>query len=136
MEELNLPALRENLGQVMGVVEEHLEQAGCPAKTLLQVSMAVEEIFINIASYAYDPKVGPATIRVEVKEDPLCVIITFVDHGRPYDPLAREDPDVTLPAEQRQVGGLGIFLVKKTMDDIRYEYKDGSNILTLKKKLS
>ena len=133
MEELNLPALRENLGQVMGFVEEHLEQAGCPAKTLLQVSMAVEEIFINIASYAYDPKVGPATIRVEVKEDPLCVIITFVDHGRPYDPLAREDPDVTLPAEQRQVGGLGIFLVKKTMDDIRYEYKDGSNILTITK---
>lgn len=133
MEELNLPALRENLDQVMGFVEEHLEQAGCPAKTLLQVSMAVEEIFINIASYAYDPKVGPATIRVEVKEDPLCVIITFVDHGRPYDPLAREDPDVTLPAEQRQVGGLGIFLVKKTMDDIRYEYKDGSNILTITK---
>ena len=133
MEELNLPALRENLDQVMGFVEEHLEQAGCPAKTLLQVSMAVEEIFINIASYAYDPKVGPATIRVEVKEQPLCVIITFVDHGRPYDPLAREDPDVTLPAEQRQVGGLGIFLVKKTMDDIRYEYKDGSNILTITK---
>ena len=133
MEELNLPALQENLGQVMDFVEEHLEQAGCPAKTLLQVSMAVEEIFINIASYAYDPKVGPATIRVEVKEDPLCVIITFVDHGRPYDPLAREDPDVTLPAEQRQVGGLGIFLVKKTMDDIRYEYKDGSNILTITK---
>ena len=133
MEELNLPALRENLDQVMSFVEEHLEQAGCPAKTLLQVSMAVEEIFINIASYAYDPKVGPATIRVEVKEQPLCVIITFVDHGRPYDPLAREDPDVTLPAEQRQVGGLGIFLVKKTMDDIRYEYKDGSNILTITK---
>lgn len=133
MEELNLPALRENLDQVMGFVEEHLEQVGCPAKTVLQVSMAVEEIFINIASYAYDPKVGPATIRVEVKEEPLCVIITFVDHGRPYDPLAREDPDVTLPAEQRQVGGLGIFLVKKTMDDIRYEYKDGSNILTITK---
>ena len=136
MEELNLPALQENLGQVMDFVEEHLEQAGCPAKTLLQVSMAVEEIFINIASYAYDPKVGPATIRVEVKEDPLCVIITFVDHGRPYDPLAREDADTTLSAEDRGIGGLGILMVKKSMDAVGYAYENGSNVLTIKKNLT
>lgn len=78
---------------------------------------------------------GPATVRAEVVRDPLSVVITFIDHGVPCDPLAKADPDVTPSAEEREIGGLGIYMVKKTMDAISYEYKDGKNILTLKKRL-
>ena len=94
-----------------------------------------EEIFINIASYAYAPDKGRATVRVEVSGEPVSVTITFIDHGIPYDPLSRQDPDVTKSAEDREIGGLGIFLTRKIMDDLSYEYRDGKNILTLKKKL-
>ncbi len=104
-------------------------------KAKMQIEVAVEEVFINIASYAYAPGKGNAVVRVEIPEDPVAVTITFMDHGVPYDPLAREDPDLTIPAEDRQIGGLGVFMVKKTMDDVTYEYKDGKNTLTLKKNL-
>ena len=104
-------------------------------KTQMQIDIAVEELFVNIAHYAYNPEVGPVTIRVEVQKEPLAVTVTFIDHGVPYDPLAKEDPDITLSAEERQIGGLGIFMVKKSMDDIAYEYKDGQNILYIKKKI-
>jgi anti-sigma regulatory factor (Ser/Thr protein kinase) len=79
--------------------------------------------------------VGEATVRVEVIEDPLAVVITFIDKGVPYDPLAKADPDITLSAEERDIGGLGVYMVKKSMDDIIYEYKDGQNILKIKKYL-
>ena len=134
MNELNLSATLENLDQVTAFVEEKLESCGCPMKIQMQVAIAVEEIYVNIAHYAYNPEVGPATIRVEVPEDPLEVVITFMDRGKPYDPLAKEDPDVSLSAEERDVGGLGIFMVKQTMDDIRYEYADGRNILKIRKR--
>jgi len=136
MTELTLAATVENLDTVMGFVEEHLEEYGCPMKTMMQVSLAVEEIFGNIAHYAYNPEIGPATIQVEVHEDPLEVLITFMDKGKPYDPLAKAEPDITLSAEDRDIGGLGIFLVKQTMDDVRYEYSNGSNILRISKRLS
>ena len=135
MNELTLPAIVENLDTVMGFVEEHLENYGCPMNTMMQVSLAVEEIYVNIAHYAYNPEVGPATILVEVHEEPLEVLITFVDKGKPYDPLAKDDPDITLSAEDRDIGGLGIFLVKQTMDDVHYEYSNGSNILKISKRL-
>lgn len=133
--ELDIEATDDNLDKVMQFVDEHLEAAGCPMKSQMQIDIAVEEIFINIARYAYYPDKGRAVVRVEVNGDPLQVKITFIDHGKPYDPLAKEDPDVTLSAEDRPIGGLGIFMVKQTMDDIQYEYKDGSNILTLIKSL-
>ncbi|MCR5134681.1 MAG: ATP-binding protein [Clostridiales bacterium] len=133
--EMEIEAVGENLAKVMSFVDEHLEEAGCPMRAQMQIDLAVEEIFVNIANYAYRPDKGNATIRVEVSENPLQVTLTFVDRGVPYDPLARQDPDVSLPAEQREIGGLGIFLVKQTMDDVTYEYKDGQNILTLKKSL-
>ena len=104
-------------------------------KAQMQIELAVEEIFVNIAKYAYSPEVGRAKVRVELEQDPLKVIITFIDQGMPYDPLARQDPDLTLPAEERDIGGLGVFLTKKMMDDVSYEYKDGSNVLRLKKRL-
>jgi anti-sigma regulatory factor (Ser/Thr protein kinase) len=97
--------------------------------------MAVEEVFINIASYAYAPGEGTVRVNVKVTEDPDKVVITFTDRGIPYDPLKMESPNVNLPADQRQVGGLGVFLVKNTMDDVAYEFKDGQNILTITKNL-
>ena len=131
--ELELEADTENLGEVQAFVEEHLDQSDCPMKARMQIGVAVEEIFVNIANYAYHPNKGKARVRVEVSEDPVCVTITFVDHGVPYDPLAKTDPDVSLPASDREIGGLGIFMTKKIMDDVSYEYKEGQNILTLKK---
>lgn len=135
MAELTLQASLEKLDEVLAFVEESLEKNECPMKVLMQVQIAVEEIFVNIAHYAYDSEQGMVTIRVEVGGDPLQVIITFIDQGIPYDPLKKEDPDVTLSAEERKIGGLGIFMVKKSMDDVKYEYTDGKNILTICKKI-
>ncbi len=133
--ELTLEARVENLDQVLSFVDSHLEQLDCPMKAQMQIDVAVEELYVNIARYAYNPKVGPATVRVEVENDPLAVSITFIDHGVPYDPLKKPDPDVTLSAEEREIGGLGIFMVKKSMDGMTYEYKNGQNILKISKNL-
>ena len=135
MNELTIEATVENIEKVTAFVESHLEALDCPLKAQTQIAIAIDELFGNIAHYAYKPVTGPATVRVEVEESPLSVVITFIDNGKPYDPLAADDPDVTLSAEEREIGGLGVFLVKKTMDDITYEYKDGQNILKIKKAL-
>ncbi len=133
--ELTLEATLENIPAVTAFVDERLEAAGCPVKARTQIDVAIDELFSNIARYAYDPATGPATVRVDVDREPLSVRVTFIDQGKPYDPLAKPDPDVTLSAEDRPIGGLGIFMVKKSMDDVRYEYKDGQNILTVEKRL-
>ena len=135
MKELTVKAETALLDEVTDFVNAELDELGCPMKAVMQIDLAVEEIFVNIASYAYAPGKGKATVRVELAEEPTTVTITFIDHGIPYDPLAKADPDVGLNAEERPVGGLGIFLTKKTMDEVGYEYRDGQNILTLKKKL-
>ncbi len=124
----------ENLPEVSAFIEEKLEEAGCSMKVQMQIDVAVEEIFVNIASYAYEGKEGTAEVFFDIDSENRAVI-TFVDGGVPYDPLKKDDPDVTLSADERQIGGLGIFMVKKTMDDMIYEYKDGKNCLTLIKKL-
>lgn len=133
MKELNISATVENIAAVTAFVDEQLEELDCPMKTQLQVDVAIDELFGNIAHYAYNPEVGAATVRVEVTDDPLSVVITFIDNGVPYDPLAKADPDITLSAEEREIGGLGIYMVKKSMDDVSYEYKNGQNILRIKK---
>ena len=135
MREMDIAATLENLDAVMAFVDQQLEEAGCSIKTQMQIDIAVEEVYVNIAHYAYNPEIGGVTIRVQIEEEPLEIILTFIDKGKPYDPLAKEDPDVTLAVEDRQIGGLGIFMVKKSMDNISYEYNEGRNILTLKKKL-
>ena len=133
--ELEIDAEEAKLAEVQTFVEERLEAVDCPMKALMQINVAVEEIFVNIASYAYVPEKGKAKVRVEISDEPVSVTITFEDRGIPYDPVAREDPDITLPASQRAIGGLGIFMTKQIMDDVAYEYRDGQNILTLKKRL-
>lgn len=135
MKELTIAATVENIETVTDFVNEQLEALDCPMKAQMQIDIAIDELFGNIAHYAYNPEVGSATVRVEVTEDPLAVIITFIDNGVPYDPLAKADPDTTLSVEEREIGGLGIYMVKKSMDDITYEYKDGQNILKIKKNL-
>ena len=135
MKELTLPATIENIETVIDFVNGQLEEIKCPLKAQMQIDIAIDELFGNIAHYAYNPETGPATVRVDVTEEPIAVVITFIDRGVPYDPLKKEDPDITLSAEERAIGGLGIFMVKKTMDEISYEYKDGKNILRIKKNM-
>ena len=135
MKELTIAATIENIETVTDFVNEQLEAYDCPMKAQMQIDIAIDELFGNIAHYAYNPEIGSATVRVEVIEDPLSVVITFIDNGLPYDPLKKEDPNTTLSADEREIGGLGIFMVKKTMDDVIYEYKDGQNRLTIVKKI-
>ena len=135
MKELTVEAVLENVDTVTDFVDARLEELDCSMKVMAQINVAVDELFSNIARYAYHPEIGSATVRVDVTEDPLEVVITFMDQGVPYDPLKREDPDVSLSADERKIGGLGIFLVKKTMDDVKYEYRDGQNILKICKKI-
>ena len=135
MKELTVEAKITNIEAVTDFVNEQLEALDCPMKAQMQIDIAIDELFGNIAHYAYNPEIGKVTVRVEVIEDPLAVTITFIDNGAPYDPLAKADPDTTLSAEEREIGGLGIYMVKKSMDDITYEYKDGQNILAIKKNL-
>ena len=135
MKELTISATVENISVVTDFVNEQLESFDCPMKAQMQIDIAIDELFGNIAHYAYNPEVGKATVRVEVKEQPLCVIITFIDNGIPYDPLKKADPDTNLCAEDREIGGLGIFITKKTMDSVEYVYENRKNILTMNKKL-
>ncbi len=133
MERIDIDAKVENLQDVNVFLESNLEKWDCPMKTQMQICIAVEEIFVNIASYAYGDKVGRAVITMEFIPDENAVSITFEDEGIPYNPLEKEDPDVTLSAEQRSIGGLGIYMVKKSMDDMTYKYENNKNILTIKK---
>ena len=133
VKELTLEAKVANLQQVLDFVDENLKSMRCPMKILMQIDVAVEEIYVNVASYAYAPNTGDVTIRMELQEKPRAVVITFIDSGIPYNPLAKEDPDVSLSAEERSIGGLGIFMVKKTMDKMEYEYTDKQNILKMYK---
>lgn len=136
MKELTIAATLENTEAVTDFVNGELEALDCPIKAQMQIDIAIDELFSNIARYAYAPRTGEATIRVESMNDPFTVVVTFIDKGVPYNPLEKKDPDVTLSAEDRQIGGLGIYMVKKSMDAMEYEYKDGQNILSIKKILS
>ena len=135
MKEWTVGAAAENVAAVTDWINEQLESIDCPMKTQMQIDIAIDELFGNIVHYAYNPDIGSATVRVEVMEEPLSVVITFIDGGVPYDPLQAADPNTGLPVEEREIGGLGIYIVKKSMDEITYEYKDGKNILSIKKKL-
>ncbi|MBR6397444.1 MAG: ATP-binding protein [Lachnospiraceae bacterium] len=137
MKTMTVKAGLDNLSRVLACVDEELETAGCSMKTQMQVDIAVEEMFVNIANYAYAPGEGDADVCVETEETDggKRIRITLVDQGKPYDPLMQEAPDVSLPAEKRKIGGLGIFMARKNMDDMTYEYRDGRNILTMLKQI-
>ena len=133
MKELTLEASIDNLGQVLCFIDEQLETINCPLREQMKIDVAVEEIFVNIASYAYAPDSGNTTVRIEIEKNPLAAVITFVDSGVPYDPLEKADPDVSLSLHEREIGGLGIFMVKKSMDSMTYQYEKGQNVLHIRK---
>ena len=134
MKNLIVPASTQKLDDVLDFISTELESHDFPMKVQMQIAIAVEEIFVNIANYAYTPTGGDIMVCCEIENDPLAVMIQFLDGGRPYNPLEKSDPDITLSAEERNIGGLGIFMVKKSMDDIRYDYKNEKNILTIRKR--
>ena len=136
MKSITVEAKIENADKVTEFVNEVLEEKECPLKVQMQLDVAIDEIFGNIAYYAYGKGSGNATIQIEMEDNPPKITLTFIDQGIPYNPLESKDPDITLDIEDREIGGLGIFLVKKTMDELSYEYADGQNILTMKKELA
>lgn len=135
MKSLVLTADIERLDDVLDFISAQLEPYDPPMKSMMQLSVAAEEIYVNIAHYAYAPQTGRAEISVAVEGEPRSAVIRFCDWGKPFNPLARQDPDVTLGLEERDAGGLGIYMVKKSMDDVAYAYENGSNILTIRKRL-
>ncbi len=135
MKALTIAATVENIEVVTDFVNELLEQVGCPMKIQMQIDVAIDELMSNIARYAYYPDTGNATVQVEFEEEPSAVVITFIDQGVPHNPLAKRDPDITLAADEREIGGLGIYLVKKSMDEVVYRYEEGRNILSIRKKI-
>ena len=131
MKEITLDATKENLDTVISFIDGYLDEFGCTVKNEMMLDLAVEEIYVNIAQYSYSKKVGKVTICVSLSEDHSQIIITFIDSGIPYNPLTKEDPDVTLTSDEREIGGLGIFLIKKYTDDVRYKFSEGKNHLTI-----
>ena len=135
MNEWTFDATIEKIPELTALVDERLEALGCPMKAQMQIDVAIDELFSNVANYAYENGVGRITTRFEFDPDAREVRISFIDSGMPYNPLERDDPDISLPGEKRGIGGLGIFLVKKTMDALRYRFHEGKNIVTIVKKI-
>ena len=135
MEDITLQASDDTLYTVLDAIEAHLCKNGCPDSLKTEVLISVEEIYVNIAHYAYGGKEGMATVQMEVTQNPRICRVVFKDRGIPYNPLEKEDPDISLPEEEREIGGLGIFMVKQCMDKVEYRYEDGYNILVIEKHL-
>lgn len=132
---LVVEATMENLQAVMDFVEDQLALEECPAKVTGQILVSLEELYVNVVNYAYDD-VGECEIMTDIqpREEGKKFTLTIRDKGKPFNPLAKEDPDITLSADERQIGGLGIYMVKKSMDEVTYENSDGYNTLTICKK--
>ena len=128
-------AKTEALADVLGFVEETLESYDCAMKIQMAVCVAIEEVFVNVAHYAYGDGEGEVTLGMHFDDATRTVTFRMADKGIPFDPLKKPDPDITLSAEERDVGGLGIFITKKTMDQVTYAYENGENILTMIKKI-
>ena len=135
MRSITVPATDEDPNPVIEFVAEELARHDCPPRALYQIEVAIEEIMVNIVSYAGLTADDGVEIRCEVLEDPLRVVVQFLDGGVPFDPLAAGDPDTSPEALMEREGGLGIFMVKQMMDDVSYAYEDGKNTLTILKHL-
>ena len=135
MKEITVKSTINNIETVTDFVEEFIAPLDCPMKPKMLISIAIDEILSNIMHYAYAPEIGDIIIGVDISETPLCVTITFTDNGKPYNPLDYASPDISLPAEDRDIGGLGIFITKNIIDEITYTYENNQNQLTLKKYL-
>ena len=131
MEYIMVSAETAQLGNVLAFIAECAERAGMGMKAQSECALAAEEIFVNIANYAYEPDAGNVAVRIDACAEGL--VVEFADSGRRYDPLGKEDPDITLTAADRVPGGLGIYMVKQLMDEVSYEYRDGQNVFTMRK---
>jgi sigma-B regulation protein RsbU (phosphoserine phosphatase) len=129
------PAKVEALSDVLGFVDRTLESCECPMKIQTAICVAIEEVFVNVAHYAYGDGEGDMTLGIGFDAESREITFRMSDRGTPFDPLKKPDPDITLSAEEREIGGLGIFIAKKTMDTIHYAYENGENILTMIKKI-
>ena len=135
MKSITVPATDKDTDPIVEFVEEELSQHDCPPRAMYQIEVAIEEILVNIVSYAGLSEADGVEVRCEVTEDPLRVVVQFLDGGIPFDPLGKGDPDISPDALMDREGGLGIFMVKKMMDDVSYAYEDGKNTLTILKNL-
>ena len=131
MAERTFPAKDSALQDVLAFTEQQLNEAECPMKYVMQLTVAIEEMFVNVAHYAYSD--GSGTVRYSIEHKDNCITFRLADSGIPFNPLEKPDPDITLSAQERKIGGLGIYMMKQTMDDVTYEYTNGENILTMKK---
>lgn len=134
MDELCVTASVENLDRVISFLDERLEQAECPMKIQMQMDVAAEEIFVNIAYYAYPDGVGDVWVRLLIKKDEGEIELEFADSGVPFNPLDKADPEVEKKVSDDSIGGLGIYMVKKSMDEVSYRYENQKNIFCMKKK--
>lgn len=134
MANLTIEASRTNLDKVLEFIDKKLAKFECTGELKNKIDIAIEEVFVNISSYAYDEQ-GKVDIDCNVNQDTFMIEIEFKDMGRPYNPLKRADPDITKPIDEREIGGLGIFMTKKFMDEVEYKYEDNKNILIIRKKI-
>ena len=135
MTKKTFPAKTEALSDALGFVDQMLESYECPMKLQMAICVAIEEVFVNVAHYAYPEGQGDVTIAIGFDEESRTATFCMTDQGVPFDPLQKPDPDITLAAEEREIGGLGIFIAKKTMDTVGYAYENGENVLTMTKKI-
>lgn len=133
MKQLTVDAKIENLEMLTDFIRDELIRHQCPKATITQISVVTDEIFTNISEYAYTPDSGSAYVGVDVDDKARTITLSFRDSGSRFNPLQMEEPDITLPASERPIGGLGIFMVKKMMSSVSYDYVDGFNVLTAKK---
>lgn len=131
--EITIKAIMENYDKLQDFVDGILDEVGCPLKVQHQMNVILDELASNVIRYAYNPHIGDLTVQIDVEDNNAAVSLTLLDSGTPYNPLEKPDPDITLSVEERPIGGLGIFMVKKMSDDVSYEYEDGKNTLTIRK---
>lgn len=135
MRDITAEAILDNISMVTAFVDEELMRVGCPRKAKAQIDICIDEIFANIARYAYDSDTGDVTIHIEFDEVERLFSLSFIDCGKPFDPRDVPEPDITSPLEERPIGGLGLFMVKNLTDSIAYRREDGRNVLTIQKRI-
>ena len=135
MTKKTFPAKTECLNDLLGFVDQFLDSVECPMKIQTAICVALEEVFVNVAHYAYPNGEGDMSLHIGFDDQSRTITFRMTDKGVPFDPLKKPDPDITLSAEDREIGGLGIFITKKTMDSLTYAYENGENILTMTKKI-
>jgi len=128
-------ALTSNVDEMIEPIVQSLNDLNVDKKVIYKIHLCLEELLANVASYAYYPKQGEVEVSHEIKQDPRHIVIQIVDSGKPFNPLEVNEPDLDASLEDRQVGGLGLFIVKKTMDEIAYQREDNKNILIVKKNI-